>query len=109
MSEERVFKSGAKRDSNEGRPRPDLISPYFTNRLGVLLAQGASKYGAKNWEKGIPSDVFLESLERHLVAYKQSLMVGFSSDYKNEDHLAAIAFNVMGIIHNEEVNKVIKK
>ncbi len=94
-SETRKFESGAVRDSNEGKSRPDLISPYFTNRLGHRLAYGAKKYKERNWEMGIPSPVFLESLERHLVAYKMGL--------KDEDHLGAIAFNIMGLIHNEEI------
>src|SRR5690606_19323431 len=48
----RTFETGAIRDSNEGKPRPDLISPYFTERLGYRLAEGAKKYGANNWQKG---------------------------------------------------------
>ena len=99
-SSRRQFDSGAVRDSNEGKSRPDLISPYFTERLGFRLAEGAKKYEANNWKKGIPDEAFLESLERHLVAYKMGKT--------DEDHAAAIAFNVMGIIHNEEVRKLNK-
>lgn len=96
--EHRQFESGAVRDSNEGKSRPDLISPYFTERLGHRLAYGIKQgYPAHNWEKGIPTEAFLESLERHLVAYKMGKT--------DEDHAAAIAFNIMGIIHNEEVEK----
>jgi hypothetical protein len=95
----RTFETGAVRDSNKGKSRPDLISPYFTNRLGFRLAYGIEKgYGENNWKKGIPNEAFLESLERHLVAYKMGKT--------DEDHAAAIAFNIMGIIHNEEVAKL---
>jgi hypothetical protein len=94
----RKFDSGAVRDSNEGKSRPDLISPYFTDRLGHRLALGAKKYQERNWEKGIPDAAFLESLERHLVSYKMGK--------QDEDHAAAIAFNIMGIIHNEEIRKL---
>lgn len=93
----RVFDSGAVRDSNEGKSRPDLISPYFTHRLGLRLMEGAKKYKERNWERGIPDAAFLESLERHLVAYKMGKT--------DEDHAGAIAFNIMGIIHNEETRK----
>lgn len=94
----RTFETGAVRDSNEGKSRPDLISPYFTERLGHRLAYGIKQgYPAHNWEMGIPDEAFLESLERHLVAYKMGKT--------DEDHAAAIAFNIMGIIHNEEVRK----
>jgi hypothetical protein len=95
----RTFGTGAVRDSNKGKSRPDLISPYFTNRLGFRLAYGIEKgYGENNWKRGIPNEAFLESLERHLVAYKMGKT--------DEDHAAAIAFNIMGIIHNEEVAKL---
>lgn len=97
----RQFETGAVRDSNEGKSRPDLISPYFTERLGFRLAEGAKKYDENNWKKGIPDEAFLESLERHLVAYKMGKT--------DEDHAAAIAFNIMGIIHNQEVRKLEEK
>ena len=97
----RTFDTGAVRDSNEGKSRPDLISPYFTERLGFRLAEGAKKYEENNWKKGIPDEAFLESLERHLVAYKMGKT--------DEDHLSALAFNCMGIIHNQEVRKLNKK
>lgn len=54
--------------------------------------------GDKNWEKGIPTEAFLESLERHLISYKMGRT--------DEDHAGAIAFNIMGIIHNEEISKL---
>lgn len=96
--ESRVFDSGAVRDSNKGKSRPDLISPYFTERLGNRLAYGIEQgYEANNWKRGMSDEVFLESLERHLIAYKMGKT--------DEDHAGAIAFNIMGIIHNEEVRK----
>ena len=92
------FTSGAVRDTSEGKPRPDLISPFATNRLATWLGKGAEKYEPRNWEKGIPISRCLESLERHLVKYKMGLV--------DEDHMAAVACNVMFILHNEEAVKV---
>lgn len=89
----RTFPSGARRHDNAGKPRPDLISPRFIQRLAMLLARGAEAHGERNWELGIPLSVFLESLERHLLAYKLG--------DRTEDHLAAIGFNVMGMVHFE--------
>lgn len=95
----RKFPSGAVRDSNEGKSRPDLISPYFAERLGHRLAYGIKQgYPANNWKLGIPDEAFLESLERHLIAYKMGKT--------DEDHLGGVAFNLMGIIHNEEIRKI---
>lgn len=89
------FKTGAVRDTSEGKPRVDLISPFAEERLGKWLALGASKYSPRNWEKGMPLGRMLESLCRHVVKYKQ----GDTS----EDHLAAIACNAMFLMHGEEM------
>lgn len=86
--------TGSRRDTNDGKPRPDLISPYFQARLGHHLAKGAKKYGARNWEMGQPISRYLESLERHLVQAKMGL--------QDEDHLSAIAYNAMAIIDHQE-------
>ena len=96
VSQER-FGTGAVRDTQEGKPRPDLISPFFLWRLGEHLRKGAEHYGEWNWAKGIPSSRCYASLMRHLQQYAMG--------YTNEDHLAAAAFNIMAIIHNEEVTK----
>jgi hypothetical protein len=91
------FESGAVRDITGNKPRPDLISPFFMERLGQHLGQGAKKYSAWNWAKGIPNSRCYESLMRHLVQ--------FAKGDTDEDHLAAAACNLMFMIHNEEVGK----
>ena len=93
----RVYHTGALRDSNADKPRPDLISPFMLMRLGKWLAKGASKYGARNWEKGIPNSVCWESLMRHVVKCGMGMT--------DEDHLSAIIFNAMAIVHNQETNR----
>ena len=93
----RVFETGAQRDRGTLKPRPDLISPYFLLRLGMHMAKGAEKYEARNWEKGMPVSVFIESLERHLLACK--------TGERGEDHLSAIGFNLQAIVHFEELAK----
>jgi len=87
----RVFESGAVRDSNEGKSRPDLISPYMLEALGNVLAEGAKHYGPKNWEKGTPNEALKESAARHYVAWMM--------DKTDEDHAAKLIFNVMAWIH----------
>ena len=87
------FKTGAVRDVQGDKARPDLISPFFLHRLGIWLAMGARKYGERNWEKGIPSSRCYASLMRHLNQYARA--------ERDEDHLAAAAFNLMALIHNE--------
>jgi len=87
----RVFKGGAKRDSNKGKIRPDLISPYMLKALGKVLAEGVEHYGARNWEKNMPQDVLKESASRHYVSWM--------NNETDEDHAAKLIFNVMGWIH----------
>jgi len=56
---------------------------------------GAKKYAERNWENGMPFSRCVASLKRHLMKYQQGL--------KDEDHLAAIMFNAMALIHYEEM------
>jgi len=89
--DKRIFESGAQRDSNEGKIRPDLISPYMLKALGKVLADGANHYGERNWEKGMPLDIFKESASRHYVQWM--------NNETDEDHAAKLIFNVMAWIH----------
>lgn len=94
-SGERVeFATGALRDTQDGKARPDLITPEFLLRLGELLARGAKKYGERNFEKGQNVSRGYASALRHLLQY--------ASGDREEDHLAAVAFNVMSIMTVEE-------
>jgi hypothetical protein len=61
----------------------------FLERCGVWLGKGAARYAARNWETGIPVSRYLASLLRHLIKWER--------DEDDEDHAAAIQFNIMGI------------
>ena len=89
-----LFDTGAQRGSDAGRTRPDLIPGIVSLRVGIRYAEGAAHYGEHNFEKGIPSSRYLASLTRHLEQWK--------SGDNEEDHLAAVAINVNGLIFNEE-------
>jgi len=88
-------KGRAIRDTADGKPRPDLISPFLEERVGHWLRIGAKKYAERNWEHGMNFTRAVASLQRHLMQYKQGL--------RNEDHLAAIVCNAMFLIHYEEM------
>jgi hypothetical protein len=92
--ERRQFSTGAVRDRSDSKPRPGLISPFASERLAKWLALGSLKYNPRNWEAGIPISECIESLERHVIAYKQGK--------DDEDHMAAIMCNAMFILHYEE-------
>jgi hypothetical protein len=97
FTDKQTFATGAVRDTLDGKPRLELISPLFLNRLGAWLAEGAKKYADRNWERGIPADRSMGSLLRHINAHREGLT--------DEDHMAAAACNVMFIIHTEEMVK----
>tara|TARA_R110000868_G_scaffold14414_2_gene67020 strand:- start:30049 stop:30603 length:555 start_codon:yes stop_codon:yes gene_type:complete len=92
--EARVFESGAKRDSNSNKPYIHNLRPYTRLRFGYHMTLGAFKYGDNNWLLGMPTDQYLESVDRHLALY----MSGDTS----EDHLSAIIFGIQGCMINEE-------
>lgn len=90
------FPSGMVRDTHDDKPRPDLESPFFRERLGYVFARGMKKYGERNWEKGAPFSRFLASAERHLNQWKKG--------ERDEDHLAQAVWNLHAIIHLEETH-----
>lgn len=88
------FATGAKRDTQAGKPRYDLIPVSALRRLAELYARGAEKYGEGNYERGMPFKRVVASLLRHTFAY----MVG----ERTEDHLAAVAWNAFALMFYEE-------
>ena len=89
------FDTGSVRDTREGKGRYDLITPIGLKRLAQHYANGAVKYGDRNWEKGQPISRYVDSAIRHLYA--------FLDGGRDEDHLAATAWNALAAIHTEEM------
>jgi len=89
------FDTGSVRDTREGKGRYDLISLIAEARLARWYEQGAAKYGDRNWELGQPMMRYFDSARRHLNYHAQG--------HRDEDHLAAAAWNVFAMIHTEEM------
>lgn len=89
------FGTGAVRDTGDEKGAYELISPVFMKRLAVHLERGAKKYSARNWEQGMPMGRTMQSLIRHAFQYLEGR--------RDEDHLGAIACNIMFLIHYEEM------
>lgn len=89
------FETGARRDTQDDKPRPYLVSPFAIERLAWVYTRGAVKYGDNNWTKGIPYSRYLDSAERHIMLFKQGLV--------DEDHLAQAVWNLMAIMHHQAV------
>lgn len=86
--------TGSRRDTQEGKPRFDLIPISPLRRLADLYTRGAEKYGDRNWEKGQPITRYYSSMFRH--------MIQWASEDREEDHLAAVIWNAMAIMWTEE-------
>jgi hypothetical protein len=85
------WKSGMRRDIQDDKPRYDLCYiPMFT-RWAMLMNRGAVKYGERNWEKANS----VEELERFKASAFRHLIQWFNGE-EEEDHAAAVLFNISG-------------
>ena len=89
----REFSTGSVRDRATGKGRFDLLPPHALRRIAIHYENGARKYDDRNWEKGQPLSVYLDSAIRHLVGVLEGMV--------DEDHLAAAAWNVMGLMETQ--------
>lgn len=102
----RKFKTGATRNLNEDKLAYDgFLSPLAQKRFAEYMhshrkqADGSIR-AADNWQQGIPQESYMESMYRHFMD------VWFHnrgySDLAEEDletALAALMFNVQGMLH----------
>jgi len=88
------FETGAVRDTNTSKGRFDLLPAYVITRLAKHYEKGAKKYAARNWEKGIPLQRYMDSALRHLFNHQDG--------QRDEDHMAAALWNIAGYIETEE-------
>lgn len=96
------FKSGMRRDTDEGKPRYDLIVPVgckdnMLKRWAELLGRGMAKYGYRNWENA--------NSEEEMIRFKASAFRHFMqwiSGEEDEDHAAAVLFNIQAAEYLKE-------
>lgn len=87
------FVTGMKRDIQTDKPRYDLIGSGWDliKRWAELVGRGALKYGELNFEKAATEEEyrrFRSSAMRHMVQWFQG--------ETDEDHAAAVCFNLAG-------------
>lgn len=85
--EQRVFSTGAKRDSATGKGRFDLLPWGAIWEVAKHCERGSIHYGTHNVDKGIPTSCLLDSCIRHLCKH----LMG----YTDEPHLVAAAWNAL--------------
>ncbi len=94
-SGERIeFESGMHRDSQEGKPRYDLLHEPLLTEWALLMGRGAEKYGDNNWK--------LANSKEELFRAKASAWRHFIQFLRGDDdeaHHAAICFNIGFIMY----------
>ena len=85
------------REPSTGKGRFDLITPFGLTRLAKWYELGSKKYGDRDWEKGMTFSRYVDSAFRHLIKF----MMGM----EDEDHLAAAVWNLLCIIHHQELGQ----
>ena len=99
----RRFPSGAVRSSDEGRPRPDFISPYALMSLGEHFGANSNDFGATNYYLGIKPVDCLGSMFRHYC----ELAMAIHEDDKEAIRKAVQSFAANGImaLHQVEIER----
>lgn len=77
---------------NEGKPRASLFDQLFLWGVTKVLEFGAKKYAVNNWRKGLLWSACLDSMDRHLLAWKQGEDLDPESGIHHLDHVGC---NVM--------------
>ena len=90
----RTFPTGSVRDNADNKPRMELLPLELLERLAFWYGEGAKKYGDNNWRKGQPQSAVIGSLLRHISKFVKGM--------KDEDHLAAAAWNIFSLMNAEE-------
>jgi hypothetical protein len=89
------FGTGAVRSDAVEEFRYDLVSPIGLREVARACAEGAEKYGAWNWEKGMP----VHDLLNHAIAHIYQFLEGDRS----EPHLGHAAWNLLAAIHSDKL------
>lgn len=97
----RLFKTGAMRDVDTSKEDYiETISWTALKRHAQYMTGKKKKYGQGNFKKGIPIESYEQSLVRHLQKYLANKYEKGTEEV-SEDHLAAMVFNIFGIMHEE--------
>lgn len=99
------FSNGGVRDTQDGKPRFDLTLPktvpydqQMLTRFAALMARGAEKYSDRNWEQFSDQD----ALDRAKASAMRHLIQWVTGE-NDEDHAAAVYFNIMAAEYIEGV------
>lgn len=102
----REFSTGATRDTDDGKPEyAKFLSPTALRAFASYMhkhrvqSDGGLRAG-DNWKKGMPKDVYMESMFRHFMDVWSIHATGDApSGVTLEEALCAMMFNVQGMLH----------
>jgi hypothetical protein len=75
-----------------GKLRMDLLPPYAIEQIARVMTEGASKYGDRNWEKGMDWGRMYAASLRHLFAWWGG------EEYDKEDGISHLAHAACDIV-----------
>lgn len=87
------FSTGAVRSSDAEATRYDLISPIGLEAVARTCAEGAARYSAHNWERGMDVPDLLNHALRHIYQ--------FLAGDRSEPHLPHAAWGLLAAIHSD--------
>jgi hypothetical protein len=88
------FKTGAVRDGQTGKGRMDLMPVRALLAVSKIMEDGAVKYDARNWEKGIPLSRYIDSGLRHQMKWLRG--------DRDERHLEMACWNLLCLLDTQE-------
>lgn len=94
------FVTGAVRSADKAGVMYHLISPIGLRRIAETHKEGFDKYGAFNWEKGMP----IGDILNHAIAHIFDYLASPDPSTRSEDDLAHAAWNIIAAMHMEETH-----
>lgn len=90
-----VDSSGSGRKDDTGKPRYDLLPALALDELAQLFANGAQKYGDRNWENGMKFGRMFAAMMRHAWKWWR----GEEDDPENKvHHLTSVAWYALCLL-----------
>lgn len=72
---------------NTGKPEWSLVDFPSLEPMVRVLEFGAQKYSRNNWKKGLPINSIIDSLMRHVIAYKEGEDIDPESGISHIGHM----------------------
>ena len=83
---------------NDGKPCMSLLPPLALEEVAKVLTYGKQKYAAWNWLKGLDHMSIVDSMERHLSAWKKGEDIDSESGLLHASHMATNAVMLIEMI-----------